>query len=633
MRPLRLDMAGFTVFRDETTVDFTDADYFALVGPTGSGKSTVLDGICFALYGTVPRWGGARGIVNALAPSADRGPGPAGLRVGRLPVRGDPGGAPRRPGQRQDGRRRPAADAARLRRDPAGHRDEPGRPGRGAGRHARPRWTGRSSTRSACRTSSSPAAWSCRRASSPTSCTPSRPPGSRSWSTCSACTSTRRCRPRASTRATKAEAQLATIDQLLESLADADDEAVEAAEQQLTRDARADRRGRAGGAAAARGPGPRGRAGRGPRRAGRRAGGAGRGAHAGRQRRGGRRGRPPPGPSADARPARRCALAEEREEKVRGELAAAGDAGSLGLLLDRHTELRPADRPGRVVRRRRSRWPRWSSRTRVAAADLARGRARRRRAAAGAGPAGLRRGADPGPGGRAAGAPDRRRRLPGLRAAGRRRCRRCRQGSAVQAAEATGKAARAAADVAEVGVQAARRGGPRAGTRPGTQARPARAAPVPAGRGDAPRWPTRPGVDGAAAPAGRAGPAAEAAGRGGRGGARGPRGSSARAQRAVARRRGAAADGVAVLRRRPRRGRPGSRPPPADRDDLAAAWATLVDWAAAERDRRQAEPGPRPTRRWPRRTTRRSGGRTTPIVALFTAAGPDAAGRPRRTPI
>jgi exonuclease SbcC len=63
-------MAGFTVFRDPTTVDFTDADYFALVGPTGSGKSTVLDAICFALYGTVPRWGGARGIANALAPSA-----------------------------------------------------------------------------------------------------------------------------------------------------------------------------------------------------------------------------------------------------------------------------------------------------------------------------------------------------------------------------------------------------------------------------------------------------------------------------------------------------------------------------------------------------------------------------------
>ncbi|WBB70212.1 SMC family ATPase [Micromonospora sp. WMMD812] len=73
MRPMRLDMAGFTVFRDDTTVDFTDADFFALVGPTGSGKSTVLDAICFALYGTVPRWGGARGLSNALAPSATEG--------------------------------------------------------------------------------------------------------------------------------------------------------------------------------------------------------------------------------------------------------------------------------------------------------------------------------------------------------------------------------------------------------------------------------------------------------------------------------------------------------------------------------------------------------------------------------
>jgi DNA repair protein SbcC/Rad50 len=70
MRPLRLDLAGFTVFRDPTVVDFTDADFFALVGPTGSGKSTILDAMCFALYGTVPRWGDRRAIANALAPSA-----------------------------------------------------------------------------------------------------------------------------------------------------------------------------------------------------------------------------------------------------------------------------------------------------------------------------------------------------------------------------------------------------------------------------------------------------------------------------------------------------------------------------------------------------------------------------------
>jgi DNA repair protein SbcC/Rad50 len=69
MRPLRLDLAGFTVFREPTTVDFTDVDFFALVGPTGAGKSTVLDAVCFALYGTVPRWSDKRAIANVLAPS------------------------------------------------------------------------------------------------------------------------------------------------------------------------------------------------------------------------------------------------------------------------------------------------------------------------------------------------------------------------------------------------------------------------------------------------------------------------------------------------------------------------------------------------------------------------------------
>src|SRR6266540_3792087 len=69
VRPLRLDLAGFAVFREETTVDFTGADFFALVGPTGAGKSTVLDAICFALYGTVPRWVDRRSVANALAPS------------------------------------------------------------------------------------------------------------------------------------------------------------------------------------------------------------------------------------------------------------------------------------------------------------------------------------------------------------------------------------------------------------------------------------------------------------------------------------------------------------------------------------------------------------------------------------
>jgi exonuclease SbcC len=71
MRPVRLDLAGFTVFREETSIDFTGADFFVLLGPTGSGKSTVLDAICFALYGTVPRWDDLRRVDNALSPSAN----------------------------------------------------------------------------------------------------------------------------------------------------------------------------------------------------------------------------------------------------------------------------------------------------------------------------------------------------------------------------------------------------------------------------------------------------------------------------------------------------------------------------------------------------------------------------------
>ena len=73
MRPVLLDMDGFASFRDRATVDFTDADYFALVGPTGSGKSTVIDAMTFALYGTVPRWQDKRMVMYALAPTAVRG--------------------------------------------------------------------------------------------------------------------------------------------------------------------------------------------------------------------------------------------------------------------------------------------------------------------------------------------------------------------------------------------------------------------------------------------------------------------------------------------------------------------------------------------------------------------------------
>ncbi len=55
MRPLRLELAGFTSFRDSTVVDFDGAELFALTGPTGAGKSSLVDAMCFALYGSIPR--------------------------------------------------------------------------------------------------------------------------------------------------------------------------------------------------------------------------------------------------------------------------------------------------------------------------------------------------------------------------------------------------------------------------------------------------------------------------------------------------------------------------------------------------------------------------------------------------
>ena len=66
---VRLLLDGFGSYRQPAEADFSDVDFFALIGPTGSGKSTLIDGLCFALYGTVPRWE-ENAIADALAPAA-----------------------------------------------------------------------------------------------------------------------------------------------------------------------------------------------------------------------------------------------------------------------------------------------------------------------------------------------------------------------------------------------------------------------------------------------------------------------------------------------------------------------------------------------------------------------------------
>ena len=55
MRPERLEVEGFTAFRETVAVDFDGTDLFAFTGPTGSGKSSLIDAMTFALYGSIPR--------------------------------------------------------------------------------------------------------------------------------------------------------------------------------------------------------------------------------------------------------------------------------------------------------------------------------------------------------------------------------------------------------------------------------------------------------------------------------------------------------------------------------------------------------------------------------------------------
>ena len=54
MKPLRLTVNAFGPYAREQAFDFADLkgrSFFLIHGPTGAGKTSVLDAMCFALYG------------------------------------------------------------------------------------------------------------------------------------------------------------------------------------------------------------------------------------------------------------------------------------------------------------------------------------------------------------------------------------------------------------------------------------------------------------------------------------------------------------------------------------------------------------------------------------------------------
>ena len=55
MRPRKLSIDGFTCYADPVEIDFSNLDVFVICGPTGAGKSTIIDAMCYALYGKIPR--------------------------------------------------------------------------------------------------------------------------------------------------------------------------------------------------------------------------------------------------------------------------------------------------------------------------------------------------------------------------------------------------------------------------------------------------------------------------------------------------------------------------------------------------------------------------------------------------
>jgi len=72
MRPLRLEIEGFTVYKRKQTIAFDKLSFFVIQGKTGAGKTSIVDAITYALYGRVPRYGSAKAHRFVLSRGSSR---------------------------------------------------------------------------------------------------------------------------------------------------------------------------------------------------------------------------------------------------------------------------------------------------------------------------------------------------------------------------------------------------------------------------------------------------------------------------------------------------------------------------------------------------------------------------------
>jgi exonuclease SbcC len=70
VRPLAIELEGFSAYRSRQELDLDGVEFFSLTGATGSGKSSLVDAMIFALYGRIPRLD-ARAVAPVISAGAD----------------------------------------------------------------------------------------------------------------------------------------------------------------------------------------------------------------------------------------------------------------------------------------------------------------------------------------------------------------------------------------------------------------------------------------------------------------------------------------------------------------------------------------------------------------------------------